>query len=172
MKKYVLRFVLPLIGITLLSMGQAQARQSYHPHHPGVVHAAYQFEKSAQHMHRYLYHTLGRAYLAKSARQLTRAAKHYRRVLERREPYRYQQRQFEELAARFHDFRSEYRHAYVPESRRTYQAIRRLNGSFRDLRNETRHARHHRDRYRSHGSYRRDHQRWPSSDVAVLEDSP
>jgi hypothetical protein len=47
-----------------------------------------------------------------------------------------------------------------------------LNRSFWDLRHETRHARHHRLQYRRHGSYRRDHQRWPSSDVAVLDDSP
>ncbi len=172
MKKYVLRFVLPVIGIALLSIGQAQARQSYQSQHQGVEHAAYRFEKSAKHMHRYLYDTLGRAYLTKSARKLIRAAKHYRRALKHHEPYRYQRRQFAELAARFRDFRSEYRHAYLPESRRTHQAIRRLNASFRDLRHETRHAGHHRAQYRSRGSYRGDHQRWPRGDFAVLEDSP
>ncbi len=172
MSKYVLKFVLPLFGIALLSIGQAQARQFDHSHHPGVVHAAYQFEKSAKQMHRYLYRTLGRAYLTKSARELIHAARHYRRTLENYEPYRYQRRKFAELAARFHDFRGEYRHAYLPQSRRTYRAIRRLHQSFRDLRYETRHTRHRRLTYRSRGNHRRDYRRWPSSDIAVLDDSP
>lgn len=172
MKKYVSRFVLPLIGITLLSMGQAQARQSHHSHHQGVVHAAYQFEKAAKHMHRYLHHTLGRDYLTNSARKLTRNAKRYRRALEHGASYRSQRRQFEELAARFREFHSEYRHAYLPESRRTHRAIRRLSESFWELRHETRHARHHRYRYRRLPGYRGEHRRWPSRDLAVLDDSP
>lgn len=167
MNKHVSRFVLPLIGITLLSMGQAHARQSYYSQHRCVVHAAYQFEKSAKHMHRYVYHTLGRAYLTKSARKLIHAAKHYRYALRHHQSYRYQRRQFEELTALFRDFRREYRHAHLPESRRTHQAIGRLIRSFRDLKHETSHARHCR-----RGSYRSDHQRWPSSDVAVFDDSP
>lgn len=172
MKTQVLRFFLPIIGITLLTMGQAQARQSHYLRHSGVVQAAYQFEKSAKLMQRYLYHTLGRAYLTKSAHRLSRAARRYRHALERHEPYRYQRRQFQELADRFHDFRSEYRYADLPESRRGHRAMRRLNRSFRDLRHETRHARDRRYQDRSHGRYRRDYQSWSGSDVAVLDDSP
>lgn len=169
MKKHILRFVLPLIGITLLNTGQAQARQPHYSHQHGAVHAAHRFEKAAKHMHHHLHHTLGRDYLTKSARKLFRAAKRYRRALEYHQPSRYQRRQFEELAARFHDFRGEYYDANLPQSRRTRQGIRRLKRSFQDLRYEARHSRYS---YRRHSRFRDDYRRRQSSDVAVLDDAP
>ncbi len=172
MKTYVIRFVLPLIGTTLLGMGQAEARQSHLPNHQRVAQAADDFEQAAEHMHHHLHHILGRAHLTKSARKLIRAARLYRRALEPHAPRRHQRRLFEELAAGFHDFRSQYRYTYLPGSHRTHQALRRLQGSFRDLRRETRHARRHRYQYRSYGGGRKDYPWWPNKGVVVLDDSP
>ncbi len=172
MKRLIVGFILPLIGISLFSIGRAEARQFDDSHHRGVLHAAYRFEKAAKHMHRQLRHALGRDELTWSARGLARAAKQFRHALEHGEPYRYQRRQFRRLTARFQDFRHQYRHAYLPEWRPADRAIRRLRRAFRDLRYETHHARDHRRSYRRSGRELGDYRPWLNSDVALVEDSP
>ena len=174
MKKLATSFALPFAAVLLLTMGQAQAREYYHSHHDELVSAARQFEQAATTMDRVLRHVRGKAYAAKSARRLSRAARQYRRDLDHRMSYRDLRGEFANLAAYFHDFRHDYQQTNRAHTRRANKAVQWLADSFRDLHHEVRSAGHQKWKYRWYGKRSNEYQkrRRDGRDIAVIDYAP
>ena len=174
MKKLVTNFALPFAAVLLLTMGQAQAREYYHPHHDELVTAARQFERATRTVDRVLRDTRGKSYVTKSARRLSRAARQYRRDLDHRMSYRDQRGEFENLAAYFQDFCHAYRQTNRTHTRRANEAVRWLAHSFRDFNHEVRFAGYRKGKYRWYGKRSNEYQkrRRDGRDIAVIDYAP
>jgi hypothetical protein len=172
----VIRYALPVAGLVLLSIGQAQAHGPHRGDRVGLVSSAHQFEEAAERMHYVLGDTLGRARVTKNARRLAHAAHDYRRAVRRGKPARYLKGKFHRLARHFDDFRQQFRHDEdLHHDRRTRRAMRWLVRSFRTLRSDTHNTLRTYRRYdepRHWGDYEHRHRRHRQWNAEVVDNSP
>lgn len=178
MRKPTLQAMLMLFGALLISSGESQARYLF-PHVEELADAAYRFHKAARHAHHAVFHFTGHSHVTESARELARAARHYRRMVKSRRGLRHQRRAFEILNAHYRDFRHHYRHAGLHETREQRRAMRRLGHRFRHLKYEHARAHDRRREYRTREGLGADHGRWSRNhrherewipEVAVIPD--
>ncbi len=164
--------LLPLLGIMLIATGTVQARPADRDIPWGLLDAADNFAQATGNMHHLLRHAAGRSPATRAARRLVRAARHYRRAVERGRSWRHLRKRFEDLRYDLREFRHEYRHADVPTSRRHHRARRRLKRAFDDLRVALHQARHDAHRYGERPAHGGQRWRWRHRGAAEIDHGP